>query len=165
MRTGDRGRIDPDGYLYITGRIKEQYKLENGKFVFPAALEEEINFLPYVEASMIYGDGKPYNICFVVLDMATIHTYAKTVHLKASPEEILAHHATLELICSEIKQHLRPNYGSYEIPKRFIFLKEGFTSENGLLTQTMKIKRASVTQRFNSLITETYAGDKKITTA
>jgi long-chain acyl-CoA synthetase len=165
MRTGDRGRIDQDGYLYITGRIKEQYKLENGKFVFPAALEEEINFLPYVEASMIYGDGKPYNICFVVLDMDTIHTYAKTVHLKASPEEVLAHHATLELICSEIKQHLRPNYGSYEIPKRFIFLKEGFTSENGLLTQTMKIKRAIVTQQFKPLINEAYAGDKKIITA
>ncbi|MCP4119881.1 MAG: AMP-binding protein [Desulfobacteraceae bacterium] len=165
LRTGDRGRIDKDGYLYITGRIKEQYKLENGKFVFPAALEEEINFLPYVESSMIYGDGKPYNICFVVLDMDTIHTYAEAVHLKASPEEVLSHHATLELISSEIKQHLRPNYGSYEIPKRFIFLKEGFTSENGLLTQTMKIKRVSVTKRFKHLINEAYAGDKKIITA
>ncbi|MBI9092518.1 MAG: AMP-binding protein [Desulfobacterium sp.] len=164
MRTGDRGRIDKDGYLYITGRIKEQYKLENGKFVSPAALEEAINFLPYVEASMIHGDGKPYNVCFVVLDMETIHTYAKTVRLKASPEEILSHNATLELICSEIKQHLRPNYGSYEIPKRFIFLKEGFTSENGLLTQTMKIKRASVTREFKHLINKAYQGDKKIIT-
>ncbi|HVN71119.1 MAG TPA: AMP-binding protein, partial [Desulfomonilia bacterium] len=65
IRTGDRGRIDKDGYLWITGRIKEQYKLENGKFVFPAGLEEEIRLIPAIENAMIYGENRPYNICFV----------------------------------------------------------------------------------------------------
>ncbi|MDD4242427.1 MAG: AMP-binding protein, partial [Smithellaceae bacterium] len=49
FRTGDRGRLDKDGYLFITGRIKEQYKLENGKFCFPVSLEEEICLIPYVQ--------------------------------------------------------------------------------------------------------------------
>ena len=48
FRTGDRGRLDEDGYLFITGRIKEQFKLENGKFVFPVSLEEDIKLVPFV---------------------------------------------------------------------------------------------------------------------
>jgi long-chain acyl-CoA synthetase len=53
--TGDRAYVDADGYLHITGRIKEQFKLENGKFVSPATIEEEIKLLPCVEHTMIYG--------------------------------------------------------------------------------------------------------------
>ena len=55
FRTGDRGRLDKDGFLFITGRIKEQYKLENGKFCFPVALEEEICLVHFVQQAVIYG--------------------------------------------------------------------------------------------------------------
>ncbi len=48
FRTGDRGRLDEDGYLFITGRFKEEYKLENGKYVHPASLEEDIKLNAYV---------------------------------------------------------------------------------------------------------------------
>jgi len=66
VRTGDRGRLDEDGYLYITGRIKEQFKVENGKFVFPASLEEDICLVPAVQNAVIYGDNRPYTICLIV---------------------------------------------------------------------------------------------------
>ncbi|MCX5908784.1 MAG: AMP-binding protein, partial [Deltaproteobacteria bacterium] len=68
LRTGDRGRVDADGYLYITGRIKEQFKLENGKFIFPASLEEDIMFVPWVQNALIYGENRRYTICLVVPD-------------------------------------------------------------------------------------------------
>ena len=60
FRTGDRGRLDKDGYLFITGRIKEQYKLENGKYVFPPPIEEEIKLHPLVENAMIHGEGQAF---------------------------------------------------------------------------------------------------------
>jgi len=63
FRTGDRGMFDEEGFLWITGRTKEQYKLSNGKYVFPAVIEEEIKLIPYVANATIYGDGKPYNVC------------------------------------------------------------------------------------------------------
>jgi long-chain acyl-CoA synthetase len=53
FRAGDRGRLDKDGFLYITGRIKEQYKLENGKFWFPVSLEEKICLVPLVRQAVI----------------------------------------------------------------------------------------------------------------
>lgn len=76
FRTGDRGRLDADGFLYVTGRIKEQYKLENGKYVFPASLEEEVKLVPAVANAMVYGEGKPYNICLVYPDFSALKAFA-----------------------------------------------------------------------------------------
>ncbi|MGZ3441656.1 MAG: AMP-dependent synthetase/ligase, partial [Polyangia bacterium] len=68
LRTGDLGHLDADGFLYITGRIKEQYKLQNGKYVMPAPLEEELKLSPYIANVMIEGDGRPFNTALVVLN-------------------------------------------------------------------------------------------------
>ena len=74
LRSGDLGFSDDDGFLFITGRIKEQYKLENGKYVAPAPLEERLKLSPYISNVMINGANKPYNVALVVLDRAAIQT-------------------------------------------------------------------------------------------
>ena len=76
FRTGDRGRIDEDGFLFITGRLKEQFKLENGKYVFPAAIEEDIRLNHYIENAMIHGEGRAYNVCIVVPDFVALEKWA-----------------------------------------------------------------------------------------
>ena len=81
FRTGDRGRIDEDGYLFITGRIKEQYKLQNGKYVFPGALEEDIRLLPNVANAMLSGEGKGFNVCLIIPDFEVLGKYAQTFHI------------------------------------------------------------------------------------
>src|SRR5690606_10266852 len=70
FRTGDMGYLDSDGYLYITGRIKEQYKLENGKYVVPTQLEEAIKLSPFVANIMVHGANKPFNVAVIVPDLA-----------------------------------------------------------------------------------------------
>ncbi len=161
LRTGDRGKFDNDGYLFITGRIKEQYKLQNGKYVFPATLEEDINALPYVAQSMVYGDGKEYNICIVVLDTENIHDWAEEMQLDIYPDEL---EKTLSNPGSEINQFLsksitaslKKRYPRYEIPRKYLFITEPFTHENGMLTQTMKIKRRTIKKRYHAEIRALY---------
>ncbi len=77
LRTGDMGFLDEDGYLHITGRIKEQYKLENGKFVVPSPLEEELKLSPYILNTMLFGLNRPYNVALVVIDEPAISQWAR----------------------------------------------------------------------------------------
>ena len=157
FRTGDRGRFDEDGFLYMTGRIKEQYKLENGKYVFPAAIEEDIKLLPSVANAMVYGDGKPYNICLVHPDFAVLGVYAQKNDLPSDPASLVKNRAVTGMIEKEIVALLRQKYGGYEIPKKFYFLADDFTLENDMITQTMKLKRRVVVREYQDLIDRAYA--------
>ncbi|MDI9569513.1 MAG: long-chain fatty acid--CoA ligase [Pseudomonadota bacterium] len=157
IRTGDRGRLDQDGYLYITGRIKEQFKLENGKFVFPAAMEEDICLHPYVQNALVYGENRPFTICLVAPDFVALEAYAEKNRLPKDMETLMEREDIRSLIVNGITELLKKKYGGYEIPKRFVFLTENFTLENGLLTQTMKLKRRVVVDRYKDRIEAQYA--------
>jgi long-chain acyl-CoA synthetase len=161
LRTGDRGRIDEDGYLLVTGRFKEQYKLENGKYVFPAAIEEELQLVPWVVNSMVHGDGRPHNVCLVVLDLAFLRERAAKLGLGVEPGELLDDSSALgraerEVIALELVRHLEGKFGNYEIPRQFVFIAEPFTVENGLLTQTLKLKRKPVLERYGASLQALY---------
>jgi len=157
VRTGDRGRLDSEGFLYITGRFKEEYKLENGKYVHPSAIEEEIKLLPDVVNAMIYGDGKKYNTCLVVPDLSFIKQYAKQIGISSSDPNVLVEDERIKSrIADEITNHLRGAYGEYEIPKKFHLVTEDFTVDNGMLTQTMKLKRHEVLKKYGDALNRLY---------
>lgn len=157
LRTGDRGYLDEDGFLWITGRIKEQYKLLNGKYVFPAAIEEEIKLLPHVANAMIYGDGKPFNVCLVIPDFELAARWAAEHGASSRPGDLLANGEFTGILEEEITSFLKDSFGKYEIPKKFIFLEEDFTVENRMLTQTMKVKRRVVLDKYLDEIETLYA--------
>ena len=149
FRTGDRGRLDADGFLFITGRFKEEYKLENGKYVHPASLEEDIKLNPYVVNAMLYGDGKPYNVAILVPDFEALRPLVNEMGLgDKRPEDLITIEKLQDFVKAEVVNHLKKSYGGYEIPKKFIFLAEDFSLENGMLTQTMKLKRRNVYDKY-----------------
>ena len=156
FRTGDRGRLDQDGFLYITGRIKEQYKLENGKFCFPVSLEEEICLVSFVQQAVIYGLNRPFNICLVVPDFDVLKNYAKEKGLPTDIKTLVARQDVIDMIGNAITHQLKGKFGGYEIPKKFLLLSEPFSLDNGTLTQTMKLKRKIVLDKFMDQIEALY---------
>ncbi len=156
FRTGDRGRLDEDGFLYITGRIKEQYKLENGKFCFPVALEEEICLVHFVQQALIYGLNRPYNICIVVPDAEVLLDYAKEKGLPQDMKELVARKEIIDMLSENIANHLKGKFGGYEIPKKFLLLAEPFSVNDGTLTQTLKLKRKVVLDKLKDQIEALY---------
>ncbi|MHA1745986.1 MAG: AMP-dependent synthetase/ligase [Promethearchaeota archaeon] len=156
FRTGDRGWMDEDGYLFITGRIKSEFKLLNGKYVHPQILETAIKLIPWITNTMVYGDGKQYCTCLVVPDMEIAQRYAKELHLSVPLDTLLQRPDIQRLISAEIIAHLKGNFGKYEIPKKFLFSQEGFSLENGMLTQTLKLKRRNVLAKYQASLDALY---------
>jgi long-chain acyl-CoA synthetase len=102
FRTGDRGRLDKDGYLFITGRIKEQYKLENGKFCFPVSLEENICLASFVQQAVVYGLNRPYNICIIVPDFDVLLHYAKEKGLPTDIKTLVERQDIIDMISEAV---------------------------------------------------------------
>ena len=161
LRTGDRGYLDDDGFLYITGRFKEEYKLANGKYVYPETVEQEMKVLPWILNAMVAGAGHEYNVGLIVPDMKLLQHLAAEMKLSVSPKHLFdpanpVSQKFKDLLTAEVQNHLRKTVGSYEIPRKFAFIFDDFTLENGMLTQTMKIKRGVITEKYGAMLEELY---------
>src|SRR5690606_34216408 len=90
LRTGDLGYVDADGFLFVTGRLKEQYKLSNGKYVMPGPLEEKLKLSPYIANVMLHGANRPHNVALVVLERSAVDSWAdrKSTRLNSSHGKI-----------------------------------------------------------------------------
>ncbi|HEY6176636.1 MAG TPA: long-chain fatty acid--CoA ligase [Kofleriaceae bacterium] len=155
LRTGDLGHFDADGYLYITGRIKEQYKLENGKYVMPSPLEESLKLSPFIANVMIYGDGRPCNVALVVPDAQAVQAWAEKQRMTL-PDNPAGDDRVHALIASEIER-LSGDFKGFEKPRAIALVAEDFTIANGLLTPTLKLKRREVLARHGATIDGLYA--------
>jgi long-chain acyl-CoA synthetase len=155
LRSGDLGHIDADGYLYITGRVKELYKLENGKYVAPAPLEEKVQLSPYIAQCVIYGDNKPHNVALIVPDKVALKEWAKAQGISADGEELLADARVRSLLESEVETYSK-DFKGYERPKAFVIDGEELAIANGMLTPTLKLKRRQVVAKYGPIFDSLY---------
>ena len=156
LRTGDLGHLDSDGYLYITGRVKEQYKLENGKYVAPAPLEESLKLSSYIDQVMLYGFNRPHNVALIVVAMPAVTQYAEDLGISGSTEDILNEPRIRELFKEQLK-HFGKDFKGFEHPQNFSLLSEEWGIDNGLLTPTLKLKREVVEEKFKKEIDELFS--------
>jgi long-chain acyl-CoA synthetase len=154
LRTGDMGRTDADGFVYITGRIKEQYKLETGKYVVPSPLEEDLKLSPYILNIMLYGDNKPHNVALVVPDREAVVRWADQQGKKLG--DLTTDPDVRELIRAELAKQSE-GFKSYERPKDFVIVNDDFTVEAGLLTPKLSMKRRNVLARYGGALDALYA--------
>jgi len=156
FRTGDLGHVDDDGYLFIRGRIKEQYKLENGKYVVPSPIEEQLQLSGFITQVMVYGEQRPHNVALIVPDMEYLTKWADDEGIDASdPVALLEQDKTVELIKTEINRG-QSSMKHYERVRDFVLSNEELTPENGMLTPSLKIKRRTVMAKYGDAIAALY---------
>ena len=157
FRTGDLGVLDDDGFLYITGRIKEQYKLENGKYVAPAPLEEQLKLSPFVINAMVYGDNRLFNVALIVPDLDAVKKWAAGQGISADSDDKLLENARVkEMLQAEVDK-ASGSFKGFERIKKITLTAEDFSAQNGMLTPSLKVKRRVVWQRYSAQIEALYA--------
>lgn len=159
FRSGDLGFIDPDGYLFITGRIKEQYKLENGKYVAPAPMEEHLKLSPLINQIMVYGDNKPYNVAIVVPAADELKKWAATQGLGGKALDTLCKEPKVRELIQQELDKFGTKFKGYEAVRRCALVPDEFTPDNEMLTPTLKLKRRNVIKVFQGMIDGLYAED------
>lgn len=132
LRTGDKGKIEADGYMYITGRVKDLFKTAKGKYIAPSPIEKLFSTSSIVEQVCVIGQGHPSP--FAVINLSE---YGKDI----SKEE-------LDLGLETLKKKVNDQLESHERLSKIIVAKEDWSVENGILTPTMKIKRNKVEEAY-----------------
>jgi len=166
FRTGDMGCLDAQGFLSITGRIKEQYKLENGKYVVPTALEEQLKLSPFVSNVMVYGDNRPYNVALIVANIAALRRWAddRPDPLPTEADRLLADERVRALVRGEIDR-VGAGFKGFEAIRDFALIGEAFTTENGLLTPKLSLRRRKAIERYKDVIDRLYIRDARAVAA
>ena len=155
FRTGDMGHFDDDGFLWITGRIKEQYKLENGKYVVPSPLEEQLKLSPFIANAMIYGDNKPFNVAVIVPDKESLTKWAAANGVSGTYDVLLKDAKVREKMGQELEVASK-QFRTFDKAKKFTLVADDFTVQNDMLTPSMKLKRRKVIQQYGDAIEALY---------
>jgi len=157
LNTGDTARIDEKGHVFITGRLKEIIVLSNGEKVPPVDVEAAIVRDRLFEQVMLIGEGKPYLSVIAVLNPDEWRKAAGAAGIDASAAGVLSSDAATALVLRRIGDQMR-EFPGYAQVRRATLSLEPWTVENGLLTPTLKLRRAKVIERFYAELDQMYAG-------
>ncbi len=148
LHTGDLGRIDEDGYVFITGRKKDIIITAGGKNLTPANIENDMKQTRWVSQAVMYGDRRPYPVMLVTLDEEQVVPWAKDQGIEDTSTAALAQEPKVrELIQAELDK-ANAKYARVEQVKRFFILDHDLSQETGELTPTLKVKRNVVNEKY-----------------
>jgi long-chain acyl-CoA synthetase len=156
LNSGDTARIDAQGHVFITGRLKEIIVMSNGEKIPPSDVENAILRDRLFEQVMLLGEGKPFLTLIGVLNRDAWVREAAQLGLP-EPDVALQSQAAQALVLKRISGELR-EFPGYAQVRRAVLSLEPWSIENGLLTPTLKLKRAKVIEKFNAEIDRMYEG-------
>lgn len=153
LHSGDIGKLDDDGFLYITDRKKEMFKTSGGKYIAPAALESELKQSRFIEQVMVIGEGQKMPAALIQINFEFVNEWAKRKGYTIN--DVSSDHNLIDRIQEEVDEH-NQKFGKWEQIKRFEITPDEWTIDDGLLTPTLKMKRKNIHNKYKDLYDKIY---------
>jgi long-chain acyl-CoA synthetase len=148
LHTGDIGRLDDDGFLYITGRKKDIIITAGGKNITPANLENGLQQNQYISQAVVHGDRRPFLTALITLDPESIVPWAQQQGIEDTDMASLAQNEQVRALVQEAVDSVNSKVARVEEVKKFTILPHDLTQETGELTPTLKVKRNVVYDKY-----------------
>lgn len=159
FHTGDIGKLDEDGYLWITDRKKEIFKTSGGKYVAPQPIENDLKASRFIEQVQVIGEGHKYPAALIVPSFVNLTTFFEKEGKKfATHSDMIKSKEVLDLIQRDVDK-VNATLGQTEKIKRFALLGNDWTIDGGELTPKMSIKRKFILDKYSKEVNEIYADE------
>lgn len=156
FHTGDRGEIDQEGFLRITGRVKEIFKTSMGKYISPTLVENTMLESPFINSIIVVGENQKFAGALIVPNFDQLGLWCRENHLSfISNNEMIQDKAVINHIRKEVDR-LNKNLGDYERVMKFKLIANDFSAEKGEVTSTMKIRRSVIQEHYKDVIEELF---------
>ncbi len=155
FRTGDKGYIDVDGYVWITGRLKEMFKTSTGKYVSPIPIEQALSQRAFIEGAQVFAEGKKFTSALLFLNLDIVRNRLRKSEQEFDPEKALKSRR----LNADLQKHVdtvNKRLNEWEKIKKWKAIFATLSTENGLLTPTLKLRRKVVEQKYEKEINEMY---------
>ena len=158
LRTGDLGAIDADGFLTVTGRIKEMFKTSGGKYIAPPAIEAKFMAMcPYVSQFLVFGEARNFCVALIALDADLMSAWAAENGLDGATYEELVNAPAVGEMVDEYMAKLNGGLNRWETIKKWVLLDHDLSIERGELTPSLKVKRSVVAEHNKHMLDAFYS--------
>jgi len=156
FRTGDTGEIDDEGYLKITGRIKDIIVTSGGKNISPQNIENSLQASPYIEQVAVIGDNRKYLSALIVPSFENLEKWANEQGISfSSHKDLISNDKVASLFEKEIEENMK-DFARVEQIRKFTLLDTPWAQETGELTPTLKLKRRVINKKYARVIDAMY---------
>ena len=156
FHTGDVGSFDENGFLTITDRKKEIFKLSSGKYIAPQVIENQIKEIMLVDQAIVIGENEKFASSLISPNFAQLHKWCKEQEINFSGNnELIQLPEVIEIYQTEINR-INKKIGTFEQIKRFRLVPDEWSPQTGELSQTLKLKRKQITEKYSSIINDIY---------
>ena len=160
FRTGDIGKLDEDGYLYVTDRKKDLIKTSGGKFIAPQPIENALKHNPLVAEAVVVGDKKKFPAVLIFPNFAALEAKAAEKGMTFSSRGELVELAPVRARYAEIVDEINHPLAQFEKLKAFRLVAEELSAASGTLTASLKLRRRAIEEQFKGKIEEIYGAEE-----
>ena len=156
LHTGDVGKVDSEGYFYITDRMKDIIITAGGKNITPSEFENQLKFSPYITDAVVIGEKRPYLVSLVMIDHENVEKFAQDYAIPFSNYTSLCRRPEVQALIQGEIDRVNKSFARVEQVKKFRLIEQQLTAEDEELTPTMKLKRKLVNEKYKDLIESMY---------